>query len=172
MPAWHVDLRHPRTPLWYLPLAQPLINLFDHKFTHTHPKGCIIPTCINFIIISTTLKQSNSWMLASTCEIKKDRSMGHCASTMVITSSTRNRIRKKGWMRDPGEHGMLRRSGARCLAVVREKRSRFYIVRRCVVMLIFWHKYGKIWDHLLRVLIFVINGMFFFFKMTKNDVNM
>ncbi|KAK1439225.1 hypothetical protein QVD17_05041 [Tagetes erecta] len=70
--------------------------------------------------------------------------MGHCASTMAITSSARNRrrIHKKEWIHDHREHGMLKRSGARCLAVVREKRSRFYIVRRCVFMLIFWHKYA------------------------------
>ncbi|URD90693.1 DVL family [Musa troglodytarum] len=30
-----------------------------------------------------------------------------------------------------------------CLAVAREHRSRFYILRRCVVMLLCWHKYGK-----------------------------
>jgi len=31
-----------------------------------------------------------------------------------------------------------------CLAVAREQRSRFYIFRRCVAMLICWHKYKKI----------------------------
>ncbi|PRQ47302.1 hypothetical protein RchiOBHm_Chr2g0098221 [Rosa chinensis] len=31
-----------------------------------------------------------------------------------------------------------------CLSInVREKRSRFYIVRKCVIMLLCWHKYGK-----------------------------
>ncbi|CAA7403536.1 unnamed protein product [Spirodela intermedia] len=30
-----------------------------------------------------------------------------------------------------------------CLAVAKEQRSRFYIIRRCVVMLLCWHKYGK-----------------------------
>ncbi|MFS8033872.1 hypothetical protein Hanom_Chr17g01574631 [Helianthus anomalus] len=69
--------------------------------------------------------------------------MGHCASTMTA-SPTANRIRKKEWIHDHGDRGILRRSGNRCLAVVREKRSRIYIVRKCVVMLIFWHKYGKI----------------------------
>ncbi|KAJ7953186.1 ROTUNDIFOLIA like 6 [Quillaja saponaria] len=28
-----------------------------------------------------------------------------------------------------------------CLATVKELKSRFYIARRCVVMLLFWHKY-------------------------------
>jgi hypothetical protein len=31
-----------------------------------------------------------------------------------------------------------------CLAVAREQRSRFYIFRRCVAMLICWRKYKKI----------------------------
>ncbi|KAK1273835.1 hypothetical protein QJS04_geneDACA009685 [Acorus gramineus] len=30
-----------------------------------------------------------------------------------------------------------------CLAMTKERRSRFYIVRRCVVMLLCWHKYEK-----------------------------
>ncbi|XP_021274878.1 uncharacterized protein LOC110409752 [Herrania umbratica] len=30
-----------------------------------------------------------------------------------------------------------------CLAMVKEQRSRFYIARRCLVMLLCWHKYGK-----------------------------
>ncbi|KAL5706309.1 hypothetical protein ACHQM5_024496 [Ranunculus cassubicifolius] len=29
------------------------------------------------------------------------------------------------------------------LALVRERRSRFYIVKKCVIMLIRWNKYGK-----------------------------
>jgi len=31
-----------------------------------------------------------------------------------------------------------------CLALAREQRSRFYIFRRCVAMLVCWHKYKKI----------------------------
>ncbi|KAJ0969831.1 hypothetical protein J5N97_022708 [Dioscorea zingiberensis] len=30
-----------------------------------------------------------------------------------------------------------------CLALAKEQRSRFYILRRCLVMLLCWHKYGK-----------------------------
>ncbi|KAK3409162.1 hypothetical protein EUGRSUZ_J01236 [Eucalyptus grandis] len=30
----------------------------------------------------------------------------------------------------------------RCARLVREQRARFYIVRRCVTMLICWHEYG------------------------------
>ncbi|CAN1122247.1 Small polypeptide DEVIL 17 [Linum perenne] len=29
------------------------------------------------------------------------------------------------------------------MGTVREQRSRFYVARRCVVMLLCWHKYGK-----------------------------
>ncbi|XP_042479277.1 small polypeptide DEVIL 17-like [Macadamia integrifolia] len=31
----------------------------------------------------------------------------------------------------------------RCLAKAKEQRSRFYIIRRCVVMLLCWHEYGE-----------------------------
>ncbi|WJZ95875.1 hypothetical protein VitviT2T_014613 [Vitis vinifera] len=31
----------------------------------------------------------------------------------------------------------------RCLAKAKEQRSRLYILRRCVIMLLCWHKYGK-----------------------------
>ncbi|OEL23328.1 hypothetical protein BAE44_0015653 [Dichanthelium oligosanthes] len=31
-----------------------------------------------------------------------------------------------------------------CLAMSRERRSRFYIFRRCVAMLVCWHKYKNI----------------------------
>ncbi|KAL4186624.1 hypothetical protein AMTRI_Chr09g34850 [Amborella trichopoda] len=30
-----------------------------------------------------------------------------------------------------------------CLAIAKEQRSRLYIVRRCIVMLLCWQKYGK-----------------------------
>ncbi|XWS12842.1 hypothetical protein CRYUN_Cryun37aG0125200 [Craigia yunnanensis] len=31
----------------------------------------------------------------------------------------------------------------RCLTMAKEQRSRFYILRRCVIMLLCWQKYGK-----------------------------
>ncbi|KAL4620132.1 hypothetical protein ACB092_06G131500 [Castanea dentata] len=31
----------------------------------------------------------------------------------------------------------------RCVAMAKEQKARFYILRRCVVMLLCWHKYGK-----------------------------
>ncbi|KAK8683950.1 hypothetical protein V6N13_039991 [Hibiscus sabdariffa] len=30
-----------------------------------------------------------------------------------------------------------------CLTMAKEQRSRFYILRRCVIMLLCWQKYGK-----------------------------
>lgn len=30
----------------------------------------------------------------------------------------------------------------RCVAMAKEYRSRFYILRKCVVMLLCWHKFG------------------------------
>ncbi|KAJ4777827.1 hypothetical protein LUZ62_062084 [Rhynchospora pubera] len=33
--------------------------------------------------------------------------------------------------------------GRGCFAVIKEQRSRFHILKRCVVMLLCWHKYGK-----------------------------
>lgn len=36
-----------------------------------------------------------------------------------------------------------KRLQAGCLATVKEKRSRLYIARKCAVMLLCWHKYGK-----------------------------
>lgn len=32
------------------------------------------------------------------------------------------------------------------MAMAKEKRSRFYIARRCVMMLLCWHKHGKYWS--------------------------
>ncbi|KVI02960.1 DVL-like protein [Cynara cardunculus var. scolymus] len=63
--------------------------------------------------------------------------MGPCTSTMTTGHRT-------GWIHRQEERGLFRRSSSRCIAAVREKRSRFYIVRKCIVMLVFWHKYGKI----------------------------
>ncbi|GKV34167.1 hypothetical protein SLEP1_g42574 [Rubroshorea leprosula] len=32
--------------------------------------------------------------------------------------------------------------GRKCSRLVQEQRARFYILRRCVIMLICWHDYG------------------------------
>ncbi|RCV43995.1 hypothetical protein SETIT_9G338300v2 [Setaria italica] len=55
------------------------------------------------------------------------RHMGQCASRQGSAAA--------------GGGGEGRRG---CLAVAREQRSRFYIFRRCVAMLVCWHKYKKI----------------------------
>ncbi|XP_064958288.1 small polypeptide DEVIL 17-like [Musa acuminata AAA Group] len=59
--------------------------------------------------------------------------MGQCASRRA------RRARGRRWRED--EDAASDKVG--CLAVAKEKRSRFYILRRCVVMLLCWHKYGK-----------------------------
>ncbi|CAN0918941.1 Small polypeptide DEVIL 17 [Linum grandiflorum] len=44
---------------------------------------------------------------------------------------------------DGGSGGGRHQQPAGCMGTVREQRSRFYVARRCVVMLLCWHKYGK-----------------------------
>ncbi|WOK98801.1 hypothetical protein Cni_G07513 [Canna indica] len=56
--------------------------------------------------------------------LEKSEIMGQCASAG----------RRRG-ERAAGKTG--------CLAVAKEHRSRFYIMRKCVVMLLCWNKYGK-----------------------------
>ncbi|KAG8651132.1 hypothetical protein MANES_07G133164v8 [Manihot esculenta] len=34
--------------------------------------------------------------------------------------------------------------GRKCSRLVKEHRTRFYILRRCIVMLICWHKYSEL----------------------------
>ncbi|KAI5578499.1 hypothetical protein POPTR_008G035900v4 [Populus trichocarpa] len=41
-------------------------------------------------------------------------------------------------VRDP-----CRSFGRRCSSLVKEQRARFYILRRCVTMLVCWHDYGE-----------------------------
>nr|DAD23375.1 TPA_asm: hypothetical protein HUJ06_024838 [Nelumbo nucifera] len=59
----------------------------------------------------------------------QDQNMGQCYSA---PSSGK----EQHW----DEHSSLKK---RCLARAKEQRSRFYILRRCVVMLLCWHEYGK-----------------------------
>ncbi|KAL5733536.1 hypothetical protein ACOSP7_032880 [Xanthoceras sorbifolium] len=40
-------------------------------------------------------------------------------------------------VRDP-----CRSFGRRCSRLVKEQRARFYILRRCITMLVCWHEYG------------------------------
>ncbi|XP_050906418.1 small polypeptide DEVIL 17 [Lathyrus oleraceus] len=57
--------------------------------------------------------------------------MGQCASS-------RRKIHRKEFS-DGGGSVDSQRHG--CFAMVKEQKSRFYIVRRCIMMLICWHKY-------------------------------
>jgi len=60
--------------------------------------------------------------------------MGQCASRRKIHSGG-----ELGGGGDGGESVNSQRHG--CFAMVKEQKSRFYIVRRCIMMLICWHKY-------------------------------
>jgi hypothetical protein len=59
--------------------------------------------------------------------------MGQCASRRRIHSGD------FGGDDDDEESFHSQRNG--CYAMVKEHKSRFYIIRRCVMMLICWHKY-------------------------------
>ncbi|CAJ2646684.1 unnamed protein product [Trifolium pratense] len=58
--------------------------------------------------------------------------MGQCASR----SRRRIHSRDFGGGDDDGES-----VHSRCYTMVKEHKSRFYIIRRCIMMLICWHKY-------------------------------
>ncbi|URE31984.1 DVL family [Musa troglodytarum] len=45
---------------------------------------------------------------------------------------------KKGSRR---EGGAVREGGSRCAGLAKEQRARFYIMRRCVTMLVCWRDY-------------------------------
>ncbi|KAL3723676.1 hypothetical protein ACJRO7_035789 [Eucalyptus globulus] len=64
--------------------------------------------------------------------------MGQCASRPVSRDS-RGRWQHGGV---DGSSGGPGKGG--CWAMVREQKSRFYIARRCIVMLLCWHIYGKL----------------------------
>jgi len=59
--------------------------------------------------------------------------MGQCASRRKIHSG--EEVGGDGG----GESVYSQRHG--CFAMVKEHKSRFYIVRRCIMILICWHKY-------------------------------
>ncbi|GKV44137.1 hypothetical protein SLEP1_g51351 [Rubroshorea leprosula] len=59
--------------------------------------------------------------------------MGQCTSRTVIRSG--------GERWEDCVVSSSERAG--CLAVMKEYRSRFYIARRCIIMLLCWQKYGK-----------------------------
>ncbi|CAL9228365.1 unnamed protein product [Arabidopsis halleri] len=60
--------------------------------------------------------------------------MGQCSSTTKM-----RRKRKRG--EEGCRESMERNKG--CLAMVKERRSRFYLARRCILMLLCWHKYAN-----------------------------
>ncbi|KAL0726084.1 hypothetical protein Bca4012_022177 [Brassica carinata] len=62
--------------------------------------------------------------------------MGQCSSTTKMRRK-RNRKEEEGCR----ESSVEKNRG--CLAMVKERRSRFYIARRCILMLLCWHKYAN-----------------------------
>ncbi|KAJ0963624.1 hypothetical protein J5N97_028746 [Dioscorea zingiberensis] len=48
--------------------------------------------------------------------------------------------KKSYYYRDPWRGGQSRSFRHRCIVLVREQRARFYILRRCVVMLVCWRE--------------------------------
>ncbi|XP_019058702.1 PREDICTED: uncharacterized protein LOC109116896 [Tarenaya hassleriana] len=54
--------------------------------------------------------------------------MGQCSS-------------KKGMGEKGSSSSSMERRGGGCLAMVQERRSRFYIARKCIFMLLCWHRY-------------------------------
>ncbi|KAK4340723.1 hypothetical protein RND71_039224 [Anisodus tanguticus] len=75
--------------------------------------------------------------------------MGQCASTFACEENRRaiswrhkdqrQKLDKKGRYGNNKKHKV-----SSCYAMIKEQRSRFYIIRRCIFMLIFWHRYSKI----------------------------
>ncbi|XWS19409.1 hypothetical protein CRYUN_Cryun31cG0013000 [Craigia yunnanensis] len=59
--------------------------------------------------------------------------MGQCHSAPSSTGDDEGRCEEE-------ETSSLKK---RCLTMAKEQRSRFYILRRCVIMLLCWQKYGK-----------------------------
>ncbi|KAG6550161.1 hypothetical protein Mapa_008118 [Marchantia paleacea] len=51
-------------------------------------------------------------------------------------------IKKSGKGGPAGRYSQRESYGNGCFALVREQRARFYIIRRCITMLLCWHKYG------------------------------
>ncbi|KAF8101101.1 hypothetical protein N665_0210s0036 [Sinapis alba] len=62
--------------------------------------------------------------------------MGQCSSTTKM-----RRKRKRGEEEGCRESSSVEKNRG-CLAMVKERRSRFYIARRCILMLLCWHKYA------------------------------
>lgn len=77
--------------------------------------------------------------------------MGQCHSA---ASSTQER-RRHGTDDDEEESSTSSGLKKRCVAMAKEQRSRFYILRRCIVMLLCWHKYNKY--QLLTIYIYIVD---------------
>ncbi|KAK4583806.1 hypothetical protein RGQ29_021794 [Quercus rubra] len=58
--------------------------------------------------------------------------MGQCISRRAVQRERCN-----------GSGAVCTEKHSGCVAILKEQRSRLYIARKCVVMLLCWHKYGK-----------------------------
>ncbi|KAF5470527.1 uncharacterized serine-rich protein C1E8.05-like [Juglans microcarpa x Juglans regia] len=90
---------------------------------------------------------------------KKEGSSSHCStsskSLFSRSSSTKSSSSKSNLLRSFSQKSSsskctLPRScsqknssiGRKCTSVAKEQKARFYIMRRCVAMLVCWHKHG------------------------------
>uniref|UniRef100_A0A804JP93 ROTUNDIFOLIA like 8 n=1 Tax=Musa acuminata subsp. malaccensis TaxID=214687 RepID=A0A804JP93_MUSAM len=58
---------------------------------------------------------------------------------MEVYMDEKWKLSKKG---DRGRRSMTQSFSRRCASLVKEQRARFYIMRRCVVLLICWRDYS------------------------------
>ncbi|KAJ7550716.1 hypothetical protein O6H91_07G114100 [Diphasiastrum complanatum] len=72
--------------------------------------------------------------------------MGQCSAKQdSLDSNSWNSSSSSSLSSNPSCRSRTKRldSSRRIYALMKEQRSRFYILRRCIVMLLCWHKYGK-----------------------------
>ncbi|KAI9165377.1 hypothetical protein LWI28_012959 [Acer negundo] len=70
--------------------------------------------------------------------------MGQCTSSSSIKRRSKDKEEEEEEEMKEEGNDESKTNGCLCLvSTVKEKKSRFYIARRCAVMLLCWHKYGK-----------------------------
>ncbi|KAG1339273.1 hypothetical protein COCNU_04G015790 [Cocos nucifera] len=73
---------------------------------------------------------------------KGSRNSSCSASRRVVVGEGGPFLRGSASMREgKASSGSLRSFSSRCASLVKEQRARFYIMRRCVIMLICWRDY-------------------------------
>ncbi|KAB2082151.1 hypothetical protein ERO13_A05G170700v2 [Gossypium hirsutum] len=66
--------------------------------------------------------------------------MGQCHSASAASTSRGDDHEEEVRFEEDEETSSMKK---RCLSMAKEQRSRFYILRRCVIMLLCWQKYDK-----------------------------